>query len=170
MASVSGQDGFKLPKGYFEKFPERIVKRVAEETAVEEKPMGGFRTPDRYFETFGERLQERLSKKEVPVRKIRPLQFIWIPAVAAAILLLLIWSPSSPSAVLDFEDINAEVLQAYLQTEEFDVTPSELAENLPLVDLAMEDVLDRAPEARVIADYLEDYIESDEELYLEPNE
>ena len=170
MASVSGQDGFKLPKGYFEKFPERIVKRVAEETAVEEKPMGGFRTPDMYFETFGERLQERLSKKEVPVRKIRPLQLIWIPAVAAAILLLLIWSPSSPSAVLDFEDINAEVLQAYLQTEEFDVTPSELAENLPLVDLAMEDVLDRAPEARVIADYLEDYIESDEELYLEPNE
>ena len=133
-------------------------------------PRDGFRTPDKYFETFGERLQERLSKKEVPVRKIRPMQLIWIPAVAAAVLLLLVWSPSSPSAALDFEDINAEVLQAYLQTEEFDVTPSELAENLPLVDLAMEDVLDRAPEARVIADYLEDYIESDEELYLEPNE
>lgn len=170
MASVSGQDGFKLPKGYFEKFPERMTKRAIEVTPEEEKQTGGFRTPDMYFETFGERLQERLSKKEVRVRKIRPLPLIWTAAVAAAILLLLVWSPSSPSAPLDFEDINAEVLQAYLQTEEFDVTPSELAENLPLVDLAMEDVLDRAPEALVIADYLEDYIESDEELYLEPNE
>lgn len=170
MASVSGQDGFKLPEGYFEKFPERIAKRTAETNPVEEKSMDGFRTPDMYFDTFGARLQERLSKREVPVRKLRPLQMIWIPAAAAAILLLLVWSPSSPSAVLEFKDINAEVLQAYLQTEEFDVTPNELAENLPLMDLAMEDVLDRAPEARVIADYLEDYIESDEELYLDPNE
>lgn len=170
MASVSGQDGFKLPKGYFEKFPERMVKRAAEETPAAKKSMEGFRTPDRYFETFGERLQQRLSKKEVPVRRIRPLQLIWIPAVAAAILLLLLWTPSSPSAALDFEDINVEVLQAYLQTEEFDVTPGELAENLPLVDLAMDDVMDSAPEARVIEDYLEAYIESDEELYLEPNE
>jgi hypothetical protein len=174
MASVSGQDGFKLPKGYFEKFPERMAKRATEVTPSGEKPTGGFRTPDMYFETFGERLQEhlqeRVSKKEVRVRKIRPMQMIWTAAVAAAILLLLVWSPSSPPATLDFDDINAEVLQAYLQTEEFDVTPGELAENLPLVDLGMEDVLDRAPESMVIADYLEDYIESDEELYLEPNE
>ncbi|MGB5510002.1 hypothetical protein [Robiginitalea sp.] len=170
MAPVSGQDGFKLPKGYFENFPERIAKRTAETNPVGEKPMGGFRTPDMYFETFGERIQERLSKKDVRVRRLRPLQMIWIPAVAAAILLLLVWSPSSPSPALEFEDINAEVLQAYLQTEEFDVTPGELAENLPLMDLAMEDVLDRAPEARVIADYLEDYIESDQELYLDSNE
>ena len=170
MASFSGQDGFKLPKGYFEKFPERMAKRAIDATPTAEKPTGGFQTPDMYFETFGDRLQKRLSKKDVPVRRIRPLQLIWIPAVAAAILLLLLWSPSSSSTPLDFEDINVEVLQAYLETEEFDVTPSELAENLPAVNLAMEDVLDRAPEARVIADYLEDYIESDEELYLEPNE
>ena len=170
MAPVSGQDGFKLPTGYFENFPDRITTRVGENRHQGKNPGSGFKTPQGYFETFGERLQGRLSERDIPVRRLKPLRFIWIPAAAAAILLLLVWPPSSPPATLEFKDINAEALQAYLQTEEFDVTPNELAENLPLLDLAMEDVLDRAPEARVIADYLEDYIESDDELYLEPNE
>ena len=45
MASVSGQDGFKLPKGYFEKFPERMAKRAIDQTPVEEKPTGWFPDP-----------------------------------------------------------------------------------------------------------------------------
>lgn len=170
MATDAKQDGFKLPEGYFEKFPERMVKYVREKNPYGVEPESGFRTPDKYFEAFGDRLQQRLSEKDKPVQKLRPLRWIWIPAAAAAILWLIIWSPSSPSTSLEFGDINAEALQAYLQNEDFDVTPTELAENLPLLDLAMEDLLDRAPETGEIAHYLEDYIESDEELYLESNE
>jgi hypothetical protein len=170
MEPVSDHKGFNLPEGYFEQFPDGIAKRIGLSKVTGAEAARGFHTPEGYFETLGERIEERLTKKEVPVRKLRPVQLIWIPAVAAAVLLLLLWSPSTPATTLQFEDINAEALQAYLQTEEFDVTPGELAENLPLIDIAMQDVLDRAPEARQIEAYLEDHIESDEELYLDPNE
>jgi hypothetical protein len=170
MEAGSEHKGFKLPKGYFEQFPDELAKRLGSSKVADEGATGGFSVPEQYFETFGNRLEARLSINEVPVRKLRPVRLLWIPAVAAAILLLLLWSPSSPAAALQFEDLNAEVLQAYLQTEEFDLTPGELAENLPLVDIAMQDVLDRAPQDRQIEAYLEDYIESDEELYLDPNE
>ena len=170
MEPESEHKGFKLPKEYFEQFPDMIARRIGSSEVAGRAAARGFHTPDRYFETFGDRLDKRLTKKEVPVRKLGSMRLLWIPAVAAAILLLLLWSPSSTASSMNFEDLNAEVLQAYLQTDEFDVTPGELAENLPLLDIAMQDVLDRALEARQIEAYLEEHIESNEEIYLDPNE
>jgi hypothetical protein len=147
---------------------------MAERMAASESgkvPAGqGFRTPEGYFDTFGDRLEQRLKKKSTPVRTLRSSRLFWIPAAAAAILILFLWGPSSPANGPGFGDIQGEVLEAYLQTDEFDLTPGELAENIPLGDIAMEDVLDNAPGALQIAEYLEDYIESDEELYWDPNE
>ncbi|MDM9630586.1 hypothetical protein [Robiginitalea aurantiaca] len=170
MESNSGRSGFKVPKGYFEHLPDQIARRAGERLNSPGPAKTGFQTPEDYFETFGDRLEKRLQKKETPVRSLKWAKHFWIPAAAAAILLLLLWSPSSPAAAPEFGDINVEVLEAYLQTEEFELTPSELAENISLSDLAMEDVLDSAPAAQQIEEYLENNIESDEELYWEPNE
>lgn len=166
----SGHNGFKTPKGYFEEFPDRITRRVGELQKNSTPTDRGFRTPEGYFDTFGDRLENRLKKKDTPVRSLRSVRLLSITAAAAAVLILLLWSPSSPANSPEFGDIKGEVLEAYLQTDEFDLTPNELAENISLGDIAMEDVLDSAPGSQQIAEYLEDYIESDEELYWEPNE
>lgn len=170
MEPSSGHNGFKVPKGYFDDFRDRMDRRVnglgTDSTPSEE----GFRIPEGYFDTFGDRLEKRLKQKDTPVRSLRSARLLWIPAAAAAILLLFLLSPSTSTTSPEFGDIKGEVLEAYLQTDEFDLTPIELAENITLGDIAMEDVLDSAPGSQQIAQYLEEYIESDEELYWEPNE
>lgn len=170
MKSPSGHNGFKIPEGYFKGFPERLEKRLGAGIERAQDPSGGFRVPEGYFDSFAGRLGARLSKKDPPVRRLWEGKRIWIPAVAAAILIALLWSPASRNEKPEFGDIRGEVLEAYLQTEEFDLTPGELAENIPIGDIAMEDVLDNAPGAQQLADYLETYIESNEELYWESNE
>jgi hypothetical protein len=170
MESPSGHSGFKIPEGYFRDFPERMERRLG---AVEEGTPAtnqGFRVPEGYFDSFSDRLRDRMEQTDPPVRWLWVRKQVWIPAAAAAILLALLWAPSSRKTKLEFGDIKGEVLEAYLQTEEFDLTPGELAENIPLGEIAMEDVLDNAPGAQQLADYLEASIESNEELYWEPNE
>lgn len=144
--------------------------RMGEEERWDSKGKGGFQVPDRYFETLSDRLVQRLPEQEVRVRKLWTSPFAWMSAAAAVIAFLLLLIPSREEGVLQFEDLSGDTIAEYLQGEAIDLDSYELAESLPLGEIAMDDVMDKMPEQQHIVDYLEYHMDTNDELYQDRDE
>lgn len=170
MSKASENKGFRTPDRFFEQFPDRLLERVKNQKAPGDMAGQGFRVPEGYFESLSDRLQERMVSRDRGVRRLWPPRLAWIGAAAAAITLLLVLLPGKQATVPEFRDLNGEAIAEYLQTREWDMSSQELAETLPLGEIAMEDVLETAPGADQIMDYLEIHTESEDEFYLDNND
>ena len=169
MKPTSHKNGFKIPENYFEAFPDRLMEKVRKGTARASDHKGGFKVPEGYFEAFPHRLSERIRQGETPVRNLWPKRSAWIAAAAAVAAFMLLF-PSGKNGDLQFEDLTRETLAEYLQADAFDLSAYELAESLPLEQIAMEDVMDQVPEDQQIIDYLESHTDADEEFYWDRDE
>jgi hypothetical protein len=166
----SENNGFKMPEGYFNRFPDRILSRIQEDRSA---PRAGedpaFKVPDGYFDSFPGRLERRLEPKQSQVRSLWGSRLGWIAAAAAAVVLMLVLWPEQRISV-EYGDLNGEAIVEYLQAEEWDFSSEEIAELLSLEEIAMEDMLEKAPGDEQIMDYLESYSDPDDEFYLESDE
>ena len=171
MSTSSDHNRFKIPTGYFSQLPDRIMDRIhKDDTGTSVVKKDGYQVPEEYFETFPDRLAERLPKKEVRVRKLWPSRLVWMSAAAAVIVFMLLLIPSREEGGLQFEDLSGESIADYLQVEAFDLSSNDLAESLPLGDIAMEDVMEKMPEDQKIIDYLEIHSDTDDEFYWDRDE
>ena len=170
MSTSSDHNPFKSPAGYFDRLPGRIMDRVQKEDIRTSAGKKGFQVPEEYFETFADRLAERLPQKEGRVRKLWPSRPVWITAAAAVIVFMLLLIPSREEGGMQFEDLSGESIADYLQAEAFDLSSFDLAESLPLGDIAMEDVMEQMPEEQQIIDYLENQTDTDDEFYWDRDE
>lgn len=171
MSTSSDHNRFKIPAGYFSRLPDRIMDRILmDEPRTSAVKKDAFQVPEEYFETFADRLTERLPEKEGRVRKLWPSRLVWMSAAAAVIVFMLLLTPSGEEGGLQFEDLSGESIADYLQAEAFDLSSNDLAESLPLGDIAMEDVMEKIPEEQKIIDYLEIHSETDDEIYWDRDE
>ncbi len=191
--------GFKLPEGYFDRFPDRLQDRLRQGSGMPDNsmdaaeasghgragnpekgtPQAGFRTPEGYFESFGERLQQRLkdaeplkdtSESRATGRRVIPLKskyLAWTAAVAAAVLLAVVFWPASQGKNLDFGDLADAEIEQYLDIGYEDISAYELAESLPLERLDMGQVMDTGTQEQQLLEYLDNDPEVLEEIYLE---
>lgn len=197
------QGGFKIPQGYFGRFPERLRERMrhmestmpdtsfdaaqnpiekATGTPQDRFPGGGFQTPKGYFETFSVRLEQRLGdapgSEEIPVSlseksRVVPLRkryLTWTAAAAAAVLLALVFWPASSGSTLDFGDIADAELESYLEIGYEGISAYELAENLPLEQLELGQVMDTGTQEQQLLEYLDSDPDVLEEVYWEEEE
>ena len=170
MKPLSHKNGFKIPEDYFEVFPDQLMDKIQEGADLASDRKGGFKVPEGYFEAFPNRLSEKLRQGETPVRNLWPKRGAWIAAAAAVAAFMLLLIPSGNNGDLQFEDLTRETLAEYLQADAFDLSAYELAESLPLEQIAMEDVMDQVPEDQQIIDYLESHTDADEEFYWDRDE
>jgi hypothetical protein len=169
MSTPSKHHGFRVPEGYFKRFPERLSDRLGEGEQLNLPADSGFTVPENYFETFPDRLNERLQRKETPVRPLWPALRLPLAAAAAAVLLLIFlrpWAQGNTPAPR-FEDLAGETLEAYLDSGDLDLTAYELTETIPLGDIGLADVLEASPGDQLILEYLENNTDTDDELYWE---
>ena len=167
MKGRKGQSGFKVPDGYFGTFQSRMAERLkASEDGMLPKE-AGFRVPDDYFETFGARLQQRLEPPRGRTRNLWTAYLGWAAAAAAGLALALtLWPARNPQAPA-FGDLGKTEIESYLEVRYDDLSAYELAESLPLDNLAMGDLLEEAPMETQILDYLDRENEAYDEYYLE---
>ena len=170
MSESKAQGGFRVPDGYFEEFPGRIKERLEGSDGTTLPEDAGFRIPDGYFENLGERLESRLGNDPGQVRPLWPVQLGWAAAAAAAIALLFALWPATTADPLEFKDLAGVEIQQYLEADRDEWDAYELAEGLPLDDIAVSDVLDNLPEEEQILDYLSRDNESVDELYWDDHE
>jgi hypothetical protein len=169
MRRSPNKNGFRTPDGYFKNLPGRLLDRIQKEEPRKTIEKTGFQVPEGYFDTFSDRLAGRLAEKEVPVRNLWSSPLVRITAAAAVIAFLLLLVPSREEVGLQFEDLSGDTIAEYLQSDAVDLSSYELAESLPLGEIAMEDVMEKMPEQNII-DYLEDYSDSNDEIYLDRDE
>lgn len=169
MKPQKGHSGFRLPEGYFEQLPGRVSTRLGADAKRQLPDQPGFTVPEGYFDSFADRLQQRMDK---PAGKVRNLWAYsgWVAAVAAAVVLLLVLRPAAPDTPASFDDLAGADLQLYLENQYADISAFELAETLPLGDLAMDDVLESVPGEEQILEYLDQNIESDDAIYWNEND
>ncbi len=167
MQGKKGHSGFKVPDGYFGEFQARMAERLkASENGILPKE-AGFRVPDAYFDTFGERLQQRLEPPRGRTRNLWTGYLGWAAAAAAGIALALsLWPASAPEGPA-FGDLGRNEIESYLEIRYEDLSSYEIAESLPLENLAMGDLLEGASMETQILDYLDRENEAYDEYYLE---
>lgn len=163
------KNGFRTPDRYFDTLPGRLLDRIRKEEPRRTSEKTGFQVPEGYFDTFADRLAGRLEEKDVPVRSLWSFPLVRLTAAAAVIAFLLLLVPSREESGLQFEDLSGDTIAEYLQSDAVDLSSYELAESLPLGEIAMEDLGEKMPEQYII-DYLEDYSDSNDEIYLDRDE
>lgn len=124
--TLRSDDSFRIPAFYFESLPDRIIKRIENETvplALKEKM---FTVPEGYFETFTDRLMTKIH----PVQKSKTIftgfRRTLMLSAAAVVLILVSWfviNLYNNSANIDYlANSSEEELLEYLTTHasEFD--------------------------------------------------
>ena len=167
MKGEKRQDGFKVPDGYFGDFQARMAERLKASGSQAIPKEAGFRIPADYFETFGARLQERLEPPRGRTRHLWTAYLGWAAAAAAGVVLAIGFWPSGSLQVPGFDDLARTEIESYLEVRYDDISAYELAESLPLEDMAMGDLLEDAPLQTQILDYLDRDNEAYDEYYLE---
>ena len=156
-----------MPHGYFENFEARMTGRLQASEAGMLPKEAGFRVPDDYFETFGSRLQPKLEAPRGRTRNLWTAYLGWTAAAAAGVALALsLWPAGNPQAPA-FGDLAKTEIESYLEVRYEDLSSYELAESLPLENLAMGDLLEEAPMETQVLDYLARENEAYDEYYLE---
>ena len=162
--------GFNVPEGYFDALTDRVLEQVKKEHIPKASEDQGFKLPEGYFESIGQRLESRMHRPAGKVRRLWGPRMALAMSAAAAIVLMLVYYPFKGDQRLQFDDLGKSEIQAYLESDEMDMSAFELAEVLPLDGIGMDDVLEAGPKEEQILDYLDDNIEGLDEIYWETDE
>lgn len=166
MIDKNGHSGFRVPDGYFDKFPARMENRLQDSDGGKLPKEAGFRVPDGYFETLGDRLVKRLDAPRGRTRTLWTTYLGWAAAAAAGLLLAISLWPAREEPAPGFSDLAGTEIEHYLEVRYENLSSFELAESLPLEDLAMGDLLEDGPGESQILDYLDRENSTFDDYYL----
>lgn len=169
------ENNFKVPKGYFDNFHERLMDKIHKEErseAVSPIPKSdGFVAPKGYFNNFNQKVLIRKGKKETRIISLKShRRFYHVAAAVAAIFLLIFglnWKMDAPIA---FEDLAHTEIDAYFDTTELDLNTYEIVEAVFLDGLELNDVLENQLNEENILEYLDENVEDTEDLNLNYND
>ncbi len=122
------------------------------------------------MESFESRMRARMEAQTGKVRRLRIAYLGWTAAAAAAITIILVLKPSASEAPAAFEDLASTEISQYLETGFEELNAYELAEVLPMDEIAMEDVLESLPSEENILDYLDGEVDRYEDYDLQNDE
>ncbi len=123
----------------------------------------GFRVPEGYFESLGDSLAQRAAAEPVPVQpRLRPV--VWLPALAAALALVLLalgWfyggeevAVPATAAEVTLDEVPTEEILAYVEANIDDFELQLLLEEAGLEEVTP---LDTVPGATLPEDLLDDF-------------
>lgn len=167
MKGNKGHSGFRVPDGYFDKFPARMETRVEALEGTWLPKEAGFRMPEGYFESFGERLQQHLETPQGRTRTLWTTYLGWAAAAAAGLLLAISLWPANETQAPGFGDLAGTEIELYFEIRYEDLSSYDLAESLPLEKLVMGDLLEDAPAETQILDYLDRESGTYDDYYLD---
>ena len=172
MNKKNNKKNFKTPEGYFEGFSDRLLDRMSDTKGNQESSLlpksDGFMLPDDYFDSLNKNIQEKL-KEEIPkviaLNKRRRLYY-YAAAAVAAIVLLTIGIRTNSTEEHTFEGLAKTEIEDYFNNTDLGLSTYEIAEVIPVDELEISDITDNQIEDENIIDYLDNSIDSIEELNL----
>ncbi|WP_428740589.1 hypothetical protein [Tenacibaculum sp.] len=149
---VDKKTGFSAPEGYFDNVQESIYSSLFVDSLPKEKP---FSTPDDYFTSVEKNILSKIEQKENTKVKVIPLRnrlFQYIPAAAAASVLLFIGINYFSSQKISFDDITIADVESWYDNGYGNTNTDELATVINPADIE-EDIL-----STISDENLEDYL------------
>jgi hypothetical protein len=110
--------GFKVPKDYFETLEDQIMSNIAFDTQIPKAETPGFETPKDYFNTLEDNIFNKLETpqetKVIPLFKKR--NILYFSSIAAVLLIMLAIFVNTDSEELDYD-----LVENYIINEDVDV-------------------------------------------------
>lgn len=110
--------GFKVPKDYFETLEDQIMSNIALDTQISKAEIPGFETPKDYFNTLEDNIFNKLETpqetKIIPLFKKR--NILYFSSIAAVLLIMLAIFVNTDSEELDYD-----LVENYIINEDVDV-------------------------------------------------
>ena len=118
------ETGFKTPDNYFDAFENNLFEQLQLEKET------GFTAPESYFENLDAILLEKIEqqKKAKVISLINKKQLLYISSIAAALVFAFFIIKPNDTNPLSFDNIEYAEFEDYLNTEELDISPTELAD------------------------------------------
>lgn len=118
------KSGFKTPEDYFNTLEDNLYEQLSIDTKT------GFKVPKNYFENLDAILLEKIEqqKKTKVISLINKKQLLYISSIAAALVFAFFIVKPNDTNPLSFNNIEYAAFEDYLNTEELDVSPTELAD------------------------------------------
>jgi len=162
---------FHIPDDYFEGFTDRLLDKISMLDSGQEgsalPKSDGFKVPNGYFENLNDKLNVRISKKNVKVVSLWSNKtFYMVAASVAAILVFVLGVQLTKAEQFTFEELAENDFETYFESHGLGLSTYEIAEVIPVDDLEITDILDIHLNNEIIIDYLDDNIDSYEELNL----
>ncbi|WP_405397462.1 hypothetical protein [Maribacter sp. Asnod2-G09] len=160
---------FKTPEGYFDSFEDKLMDKLSKTESTIPKD-NAFKVPDNYFESFNESLKGKLDNepKVIPLFPIK--KIIAVAASIAAIVLIALGYNWNSSSELNFSDLANADIEAYFENNDFELSPYEIAEVLPVTNTEYSDFLSSPIESDNLLDYLNENVSDFDELNIDYNE
>lgn len=165
----NNKNPFKTPEGYFDSFEDNLMEKLSEGNSTIPKD-NAFKVPEKYFETFNDRLAHRLNN-ETKVVQLYPVKKI-IVAVAsiAAVAIVFLSLNRNTTDTVSFTDLANTDIEAYFENNEFELSPYEIAEVIPVTNTDVFDMLNASISEENMLDYLNENITNFEELNIQDDE
>lgn len=110
--------GFKVPKDYFETLEDQIMSNITLDTQIPKARTPGFETPKDYFNTLEDnifiKLETPQETKVLPLFKKR--NILYFSSIAAVLLIMLAIFVNTDSEALDYD-----LVENYIINEDVDV-------------------------------------------------
>lgn len=160
---------FKTPEGYFDSFENKLMDKLSKTESIIPKD-SAFKVPDNYFESFHDTLKGKLENepKVIPLFPIK--KIIAVAASIAAIVLIALNYNWNTSSELTFSDLANADIEAYFENNDFELSPYEIAEVLPVTNTEYSDFLSSPIESDNLLDYLNENVSDFDELNIDYNE
>ena len=160
---------FKTPEGYFDSFENKLMDKLSKTESIIPKD-SAFKVPDNYFESFHDTLKGKLENepKVIPLFPIK--KIIAVAASIAAIVLIALNYNWNTSSELTFSDLANTDIEAYFENNDFELSPYEIAEVLPVTNTEYSDFLSSPIESDNLLDYLNENVSDFDELNIDYNE
>ncbi|WP_396634173.1 hypothetical protein [Maribacter sp. R86514] len=160
---------FKTPEGYFDSFEDKLMDKLSKPESVIPKD-SAFEVPDNYFESFHDTLKGKLENepKVIPLFPIKKIIAV-AASIAAIVLIALNFNWNTPSE-LTFSDLANTDIEAYFENNDFELSPYEIAEVLPVTNTEYSDILNSPLESDHLLDYLNENVSDFDELNIDYNE
>ncbi|EAR01625.1 hypothetical protein [Maribacter sp. HTCC2170] len=168
MNKSNKNNDFKTPEGYFEGFTDSLLDRMSNdiqnESILPKKP--GFKVPEGYFDSLNNKIQEKLQEEQAKVITInsRTKFYYYAAAAVAAVFLLTIGIRNTTNVEPTFDDLAKNEIEDYFENTDLGLSTFEIAEVIPVDDLEISDILDTQLNEDNIIDYLDDNLDTIEEL------
>ncbi|WP_291961997.1 hypothetical protein [Maribacter sp.] len=160
---------FKTPKGYFNSFEDKLMDKLSQPESTFPKE-NAFQVPDNYFETFNKRLRNKLENETKVVPLVSYKNFFAVAASIAAIAILALGYNWNNNQELGFNDLANTDIEAYFENNDFELTPYEIAEVLPVTNTEYSDFLSSPLEGDILLEYLNENVSDFDELNIVDNE